>query len=107
MAHYAFINDENEVVDVITGVDESETLPIGFDSWEEYYQSKRLNLICKRTSYNTKGNTHLLGGTAFRGNYASVGGKYDADNDVFIEADPSTSEISYTLNTTTWLWEKD
>ena len=56
MAHYSFINDENIVVEVITGKDEDdlETLPEGFASWEEYYETKRDGLTCKRTSYNTQ-----------------------------------------------------
>ena len=39
MAHYAFINEENIVTEVITGVDETEPTPEGFNSWEEYYGS--------------------------------------------------------------------
>ena len=36
MAHYAFIDDNNIVREVITGIDEDNTddLPDGFDSWE-------------------------------------------------------------------------
>ena len=43
MAHYAYINSENQVVDVITGVDENDTsnLPSEFSSWEEFYASQR------------------------------------------------------------------
>ena len=43
MAHYAFINTDNIVVEVITGKDESETetLPEGFDSWEAFYETQR------------------------------------------------------------------
>lgn len=87
MANYAFINSDNEVVEIIVGKDENDTesLPNGFTSWEEYYQSKRNNLTCKRTSYNTAGNEHLLGGTAFRANYAEIGGTYDPENDVFLQ----------------------
>ena len=104
MAHYSFINEENIVVEVITGKDEDdlETLPEGFASWEEYYQTKRDGLTCKRTSYNTNANEHLNGGTAFRGNYAGIGFIYDRTNDVFYAPQPFPS---WTLNNTTWTWE--
>lgn len=85
MAHYAFLNEENIVTEVITGKDENETLPEGFTSWEEYYLTQRPDAAdCKRTSYNTIHNTHTLDGTPYRGNYAGIGGSYDPVNDVFI-----------------------
>jgi len=104
MAHYSFINEENIVVEVITGKDESDidSLPDGFASWEEYYESKRDGLICKRTSYNTYANTHLFDGEAFRGNFAGVGFVYDSNNDVFYEQQPFAS---WTLDQTTWHWK--
>ena len=102
MAHYAFINSDNIVVEVITGKDESETAPEGFDNWEAYYETKREGLTCKRTSYNTIANVHSNNGTAFRGNYAGIGFIYDATNDVFYNQQPYQSWI---LNESTWLWE--
>jgi hypothetical protein len=54
-----------------------------------------------QTSYNTIGNQHPKG-TPLRGNYAGVGFTYDAQNDVFYAPQPYPS---WTLNTTTWLWE--
>ena len=106
MAHYCFINDENIVVEVITGKDEDdlETLPEGFASWEEYYETKRDGLTCKRTSYNTQANEHLNEGTAFRGNYAGVGYSYDPDNDVFIPPQPTIDGWTFTLDQDTWSW---
>ena len=56
----------------------------------------------KQTSYNTVGGTHLLGGTPFRKNFASIGGIYDADKNAFIAAKPFNS---WTLNNDTCLWE--
>lgn len=104
MAHYAFINSNNKVVEVITGKDESdiETLPEGFSSWEDYYASKKEGLICKRTSYNTSANTHALGDTPFRGNYAGIGFTYDADKDAFLPPKPFSDWV---LNETTFTWE--
>ena len=104
MAHYCFINENNIVVEVITGKDEDdlETLPEGFASWEEYYETQRDGLTCKRTSYNTLANEHLDGGTPFRGNYAGIGFSYDPENDVFISQKPYPS---WTLDETIWNWK--
>ena len=89
MAHYAFL-DENNLSE----------LPNGFESFEEYY-SNVVGMVCKRTSYNTQNNIHILDGVAFRGNYAGVGYTYDEVNDVFLEPKPFDSWI---LNETTWSW---
>ena len=96
MAHYAFLDENNIVVEVIGGKDEG----TGGVDWEEYYGNFR-GLTCKRTSYNTFGNQHNLDGTPFRGNYATIGGTYDSDNDVFINEKPFDSWV---LNSN-WLWE--
>ena len=103
MAHYCFINSENIVVEVITGKDEDdlESLPSGYESWEEYYQTKRDGLTCLRTSYNTDQNSHLDGGTPFRGNYAGIGMTYDQENDVFIK---DKEFDSWVMDETTWTW---
>ena len=61
---------------------------------------------CKRTSYNTYGNTHKDGGTPFRGNYAGVGMIYDEANDVFYLQEPVEEGKAFELNQTTWLWEE-
>ena len=98
MAHYAFLDSNNIVTEVIVGKDEGD----GTD-WEVVYGNFR-GQICKRTSYNTSGNAHSASGTAFRGNYAGIGYTYDETNDVFIAPKPGDD---YTLNTTTWLWEED
>ena len=76
MAHYAFLNDNNIVTEVIVGKDEDDNadLPEGFDSWEAWYGDYR-GQTCKRTSYNTFGNSHTLDGTPYRGNYAGIGAR--------------------------------
>ena len=103
MAHYAFLNDNNLVTEVITGIDEDakDDLPSEFDSWEEFYADFR-GQTCKRTSYNTIGNEHNDSGTAYRGNYAGIGYTYDASNDVFIASKPYAS---WTMDESTWTWE--
>ena len=103
MAHYAFINDNNIVTEVIVGINEDniETLPEGFADWEAWYGDFR-GQTCKRTSYNTIANTHSGDGTPFRGNYAGIGYTYDATNDVFIAPKPYSKWV---LNESTWTWE--
>ena len=96
MAHYAFLDENLLVTEVIVGKDENNDV-----DWEEYYGNIR-NQVCKRTSYNTVGNQHKLSGTPFRGNYAGVGYTYDETNDVFIAPKPYESWV---LNTTKWIWE--
>jgi len=46
-----------------------------------------------QTSYNTRKGIHRKGGTPLRGNFASIGGKYDKDKDVFIPVSPYPSWI--------------
>ena len=100
MAHYAFLDENNVVTEVIVGKDEDD-LPKGVKSWEQYYGKIR-NQKCLRTSYNTYGNAHRFGGEAFRGNFAGVGMIYEEELDVFIDPKPFAS---WTLNTNTFLWE--
>ena len=103
MAHYAFLNENNIVTEVITGIDEdvTEGLPEGFADWEAWYADFR-GQTCKRTSYNTIGNQHTGEGTAFRGNYAGIGFVYDEENDVFYPPKPYDSWL---LDETIWHWK--
>ena len=96
MAHYAFLDDNNIVTEVIVGKDEGD----GTD-WEVEYGNFR-GQTCKRTSYNTSGNAHSDSGTPFRGNYAGIGYTYDETNDVFI---PPKTFDSWVLDETTWDWK--
>ena len=97
MAHYAFLDQNNVVVEVIVGKDETDTTL----DWEQHYSEVK-GLVCKRTSYNTLGNVHVYGGTPFRKNYASIGYYYDQEKDAFIPPKPFNSWI---LNNNTCLWE--
>jgi hypothetical protein len=99
MAHYAFLDDNNIVTEVITGVDETELID-GLDP-EIWYGNFR-GQVCKRTSFNTYGNVHSSGGVPFRGNYAGIGFKYDPSFDVFIGPPVYPS---WKLNYTTYTWE--
>ena len=50
MAHYAFLDENNIVTEVIVGIDETELIE-GLDT-ETWYANFR-NQNCKRTSYNS------------------------------------------------------
>jgi len=97
MAHYAFLDNNNIVTEVIVGKNEGEE---GID-WEVHYGNFR-GQVCKRTSYNTSGGTHSSGGTPFRKNYAGIGYTYDKDRDAFIPPSPFPS---FLLNEETCLWD--
>ena len=71
MAHYAFLDENNVVIEVITGIDETELIE-GLEP-ETWYGNFR-GQVCKRTSYNNN----------YRGVYAGIGYTYDAQLDEFV-----------------------
>ena len=85
MAHYAFLDDNNIVTEVIVGIDETEL--IEGKSPEEWYAEFR-NQRCVRTSYN--GN--------IRYNFAGIGHTYDPIDDAFIPARPECGHDELLLN---------
>ena len=78
MAHYAFLDADNVVTEVITGIDETELIE-GLDT-ETWYGNFR-EQVCKRTSYNNR----------IRKQYAGIGFTYDSVADVFVA--PPVEEI--------------
>ena len=127
MAHYAFLDENNIVTEVIVGIDETELIEgLSPEVWYGNFRGQ----VCKRTSYNTyrdireiyaephipeeslgyhengqelrvrgeflgiedNGPAHFLGGTPFRGQFASVGDIYDFVTDTFIS--PPTPEVN-------------
>jgi hypothetical protein len=78
MAHYAFLDKNNIVTEVIVGIDETELIE---DLDPETWYGNFRNQVCKRTSYNGK----------IRKNYAGIGFTYDADLDSFIAPQPYPS----------------
>jgi hypothetical protein len=88
MAHYAFLDENNIVTEVIVGIDETELIE-GLDP-ETWYGDFR-NQVCKRTSYNAK----------IRKNYAGIGYEYDVVLDAFI---PPKCHDEATLNNDTAQW---
>ena len=92
MAHYAFLDKNNIVTEVIVGIDETETIE-GLTP-EEWYGNHR-GQVCKRTSYNAASN-------GFRKNYAGIGYSYDANRDAFIAPEPE-GNIGFDENTCRWI----
>lgn len=89
MAHYAYLDDNNLVVAVTVGKDESELIN-GLDT--ETYYAQGTPYTVKRTSYH--GN--------IRKNYAGIGFTYDAQRDAFIAPKPFNSWL---LNDDTCRWQ--
>ena len=71
MAHYAFLDNNNIVTEVIFGKDETET--IEGQSPDVWYGNFR-GQTCVRTSFNAN----------IRKNYAGIGYSYDLERDAFI-----------------------
>jgi hypothetical protein len=89
IAHYAFLDNNNIVTEVIVGIDETELIE---GVYPEIWYGNFRGQTCKRTSYN--GN--------IRKNYAGLGYKYDEALDAFIPPKPYESWV---LNEDTALWE--
>jgi len=89
MAHYAYLDENNLVIDVIVGKDESELID-GLDT--ETYYAKGTKYTVKRTSYNAK----------IRGNYAGIGFTYLPLEDIFMPPKCHTEAI---LNSKFAKWE--
>jgi hypothetical protein len=85
MAHYALLNENNIVTQVIVGRNENDLID-GVSDWETYYGEFH-GQVCKRTSYNAN----------IRKNYAGIGFTYDEDRDAFIPPQPFPS----------WLLDED
>jgi hypothetical protein len=89
MAHYAWLDENNIVVNVTVGVDETELID-GLDTETFYSQATGYNI--KRTSYN--GN--------IRKNYAGIGYTYDAVKDAFIAPEPN-NVLGFDEDTCQWI----
>lgn len=85
MAHYAFLDDNNVVTEVITGKDETDLIEgLNPDTWYGNYRGQK----CVRTSFNSK----------IRYNYAGIGFTYDPDADAFIAPRPECGHKELFLN---------
>jgi hypothetical protein len=85
MAHYAFLDKNNIVIQVIAGIDETELIE-GLDpeTWYGNYRGQK----CVRTSYSS----------AIRFNYAGIGYSYDPIDDAFIAPMPQCGHDELLLN---------
>ena len=86
MAHYAWIDSNNVVINVAVGVDETiiqQGVGGSTGAWEQFYTNSlnQEGVYIKRTSYNNN----------IRKQYASVGFTYNADADVFVAPQPFPS----------------
>jgi len=90
MAHYAFLDENNVVTEVIVGIDETELIE-GKDpeTWYGEFKGQK----CVRTSYNS----------SIRKNFAGIGYTYDETRDAFIQPKPEGNLI---LNEDTCRWEE-
>jgi len=89
MAHYAFLNENNIVIEVIVGIDETELIEgLNPETWYSNFRGQ----VCKRTSYN--GN--------IRKNYAGIGFTYDETRDAFIAPEPDNA-IGFDEQTCRWI----
>lgn len=79
MAHYAFLDSNNIVTQVIVGRNEDEVVD-GVSDWESHY-AQVYGQKCVRTSYNNN----------IRKQYAGIGFSYDPVADVFVRPQPFPS----------------
>jgi hypothetical protein len=104
MAHYAFLDENNIVTEVIVGVDETELIDeLDTETWYSNFRNQN----CKRTSYNGK----------IRKQYAGIGFTYDSNADIFIAPQPYPSwslDENYDWQAPTpkpdgfgWRWNED
>jgi hypothetical protein len=104
MAHYAFLDEDNIVTEVIVGIDETELIE-GLDTETWYGNFRGMN--CLRTSFNSK----------IRGCFAGVGYFYNTDEDIFIAPQPYPSwvrngsfwsaPVAYPDNNNFYKWDED
>lgn len=108
MAHYAFLDSNNVVIQVIVGRDEDEVVD-GISDWEAFYGELH-GMKCVRTSWNSKAGKRMdmnaappvvINDSHFRFNYAGIGYIYDEQRDAFI---PPKPYASWTLNESTCEW---
>ena len=104
MAHYAFLDENNIVTEVITGIDETELIEgLDTETWYGNFRGQK----CVRTSYNNR----------IRKQYAGIGYAYDPLADVFIAPQPFPSwtldgnhdwqpPIPYPTEKGFWYWDE-
>ena len=106
MAHFAKLGGLGKVIQVVVvdnqdmlNADGVEDETVGQQFLERTFDWAAQMWV--QTSYNTIKNTHRLGGTPFRGNYAGIGFIWDEDNQIFWPKKPYPSWVK-DLNTASW-----
>ena len=90
MAHYAFLDENNVVTEVITGIDETELIDgKNPEIWYAEFRGQK----CVRTSYNHK----------IRKNYAGIGYAYDEVRDAFIPPKPENPDAVWDESSFDWI----
>jgi hypothetical protein len=80
MAHYAFLDNDNKVTEVIVGIDETELIEgLSTETWYGNFRGQ----VCKRTSYNNN----------IQGTYAGIGYEYNEAENIFITPQPYPSWV--------------
>ena len=107
MAHFAKIGLNGKVltVNVVSNDDMKNADNVEDESVGQQFLERSIHWPAQlwiQTSYNTEKNQHLLGGTPFRGNFASVGYTWDEDNNVFWPPQPYAS---WTKDNSTASWK--
>jgi len=104
MAHFAELDENNKVINVIKvnndSIDSLNEEESGINFLESLFNHRRW----KRTSYNTYEGTHKDNKTPFRTNYAGIGMVYDEEKDMFYFSKP-VEFPSFIFNETKGLWE--
>jgi hypothetical protein len=107
MAHFAKLGANGKIIQVLT-LDNKDMLNadgVEDESVGQQYLETHNNWPAQmwiQTSYNTISNTHKLGGTPFRGNYAGIGYTWDEDDQIFWSKKPYASWVK---DTTTANWK--
>jgi hypothetical protein len=94
MAHYAQINEDN-IVEQVLVIDNSE------EDGAVQFLENTFGMRWVKTSYNTMFGQHILGGVPFRKNYAGIGYYFDENRDAFI---PPKAFPSWILDEETCTW---
>ena len=106
MAHFAKLGANSKVIQVLT-LDNKDMLNadgVEDESVGQQYLETHNNWPAQmwiQTSYNTSGNQHKNGGTAFRGNYAGIGYTWDEDNEIFWPKKPYASWVKH-IESASW-----
>jgi hypothetical protein len=106
MAHFAKLGANSKVIQVLT-LDNKDMLNadgVEDESVGQQYLETHNNWPAQmwiQTSYNTSGNQHNDGGTAFRGNYAGIGYTWDEDDQIFWPKKPYPSWVKH-IESASW-----